>query len=247
MNEFGNEIRTDYAGQVRRGLMINRWLCFGAASFLFAFPGVSQSGEPGVVEVKTIEIKTPESQPVTQHENRREYQRESRHHNPSGDVRRPPADRFDFRGEHAGTIYTPGGWRRLNVDPAMVGPDFLVPYEQDGGETFYVPFPYNRSGRSGRRGDYGRGYSSGQGREFIGLGSSYEIVRPKKPAAEESQQSGHWELRAEQIPVPGEFVDVYHPAVYEVDDAGKHQLVEAAETTRVPKVKIVLRKTWVQP
>lgn len=181
------------------------------------------------MDVKTIEVKLPESRPA---ETRRD------------DARRPPTDRFDFRGEHAGTIYTSGGWRRLNVDPSMIGPDFLVPFEHNGGQTFYVPFARRRSG-------YGQGYGGGRDREFIGLGASYEIVRPRSPVGssvkkDESPRAGRWELRAEEVPVPGEFIEVYHPAVYEVDEEGNHQLVEAAETTRVPKVKIVLRKIWVE-
>lgn len=159
---------------------------------------------------------------------------------PEAFQRVPPADRFTFRGEHAGIIYTPSGWRALDVDPSLIGPGFFSPYGPHAGYSAFVPGVVGAVDRSA---------------ENVGLGASYEIVTPgadrfppgppfaARPAG---PAEGHYELRAEEVPVPGEYVEVYHPPVYVADEEGNLQLVEAEETTRVPKVKIVMRRVWVE-
>lgn len=158
--------------------------------------------------------------------------------------RPPPVDRYDYRGEHAGVIYTAGGWREMNVDPALIGPEFFTPLPGRGGLSVYLPYVH--------------AYDS-QRQPPVALGSSYEIVRPQ-PQGNASTSSttstsktgagaaptGHYEARAREVVIPGQFVEVYHPAVYEVDDTGKEQLVEKEETTRVPKVRLVMTRVWVE-
>lgn len=89
--------------------------------------------------------------------------------------------------------------------------------------------------------------------EPVALGSSYEIVDRRASAAVARRDSaqtappatGHYEVRAEEVPVEGQFVEVYHPAVFETDDQGRLQLVQPEETRRVPKTRVVLRRAWV--
>lgn len=138
-----------------------------------------------------------------------------------------PADRSDFRGEHAGVIYTRSGWRELNVDPELVGPNFFAPHGY--GPSVYVPYYAN---------------------DVVNapapiLGATYEVVYPKEVVIDEAPQAGRYELRATEVVIPGEYVEVFQPAVYELDESGVEQLVEREATVTVPKVKIVLKKVWV--
>ena len=149
--------------------------------------------------------------------------------------RTPPADRFDFRGEHAGVIYTPSGWRAINMDAGVAGPDFFSPYAGHRGLSVYVPFAYDTN----------------RDRNSVALGASYEIVYRKPRSgrtleAKSGQPAGRYEARAKEVVIPGEFVDVFHPAVYETDENGVEQLVQREETTRVPKVRIVIDRVWVE-
>jgi hypothetical protein len=74
--------------------------------------------------------------------------------------------------------------------------------------------------------------------------ASYEIV-------ERRAQSLAW-IRGHEEEVPlvdvidGEFVDVYHPAVYRRGESDELVEVEAERTTREPKVRIILTTVWVE-
>lgn len=149
---------------------------------------------------------------------------------PQTTPRRPmPEDRFAFRGEHAGVIYAPRS--------GYVSERFCSHYHR-GGEGGYGRY-------SGYPSAYQSEYRADRRQEQIGLGASYEIVRPSKPAVAKPAQ-GRYELQPQEEVISGEFVEIYHPAVYRIDEDGKEQLAEEEELTRVPKVRIVLRPVWVE-
>lgn len=56
---------------------------------------------------------------------------------------------------------------------------------------------------------------------------------------------GRFEVRTREEVIPGEFIQVYRPAVYEIDAGGSLRLVEPEETVTLPKVRIVLERVWV--
>lgn len=72
--------------------------------------------------------------------------------------------------------------------------------------------------------------------------ATYEIVKPDQGQWIE----GHWEEVAMQDVIEGEYVEVYHPAVYRKGDDGNLALVEKDRTTREPKVRIILTRVWVE-
>lgn len=142
--------------------------------------------------------------------------------------RLPPTDRFDFRGEHAGVIFTPGGYREINLGPGVSGYEFTPHtggYGGYGRPSVYVPY-------------YGSGHGSLT--EPVALGASYEIVNRAidssvKPGANTGRRA-----RLREVIVPGQYVQLYKPAVYEIGNDGREHLVEAEQTIRVPKVRIVI-------
>lgn len=141
--------------------------------------------------------------------------------------RAAPADRFDFRGEHAGVIYTPGGWRSFDTDWDSGGVAFS-PLPAHRGLSVYVP--------------YGQGGPS-RSSDPVVLGSSYEIVRRSRSArGGTAAPAGSHKTRVREVLVPGEYVEVYHPAVYEVDEDGIERLTQAEEWTTAPKVRLVVER-----
>ena len=72
--------------------------------------------------------------------------------------------------------------------------------------------------------------------------ATYEIVKP------EGRQwvEGHWEEVAMQDVIEGEYVEVYHPAVYRKGEDGNLEAVEKEQLTKEPKVRIILTKVWVE-
>ena len=71
--------------------------------------------------------------------------------------------------------------------------------------------------------------------------ASYEVVPPAPQPAE----TGHYGWVPETEPVEGEFIEVYHPAVYRRLGDGSLQLVEEAGTVREQKVRIILTRQWI--
>jgi hypothetical protein len=140
--------------------------------------------------------------------------------------REPPASRFDFRGEHAGVIYVPRGLDEGTFPQGATGQYFTTP----GGFRVFIPYAPLSGGGMG---------------EPVALGASYEIVRPAKAGRPAAGAAGHYEIRAAEEVVPGEHVEIYHPAVYEVDASGRRRIVEKERTERVPKTRVVLTRVWV--
>lgn len=72
--------------------------------------------------------------------------------------------------------------------------------------------------------------------------ASYQVVEPVKP----QWVKGHYEEVAFEDIIEGEFVEVYHPAVYRQQEDGSLALVEEARTTQEPKTRIILSRVWVE-
>ncbi len=64
-----------------------------------------------------------------------------------------------------------------------------------------------------------------------------------KKDAQPSNQGG-LALRTREEIVPGEFIQVYRPAVYMMDEEGQIRLVEPEGTITLPKVRIVMEHVW---
>jgi hypothetical protein len=55
---------------------------------------------------------------------------------------------------------------------------------------------------------------------------------------------GGFAVRTREEIVPGEFIQVYRPAVYAIDEEGRTRLVEPEATVTLPKVRIVMERVW---
>lgn len=74
--------------------------------------------------------------------------------------------------------------------------------------------------------------------------ASYVIVERRPDQSE--WVPGHWEEVPITDIVEGEFVEIYHPAIYRQTEDGELELLEVERTTREPKVRIILAKVWVE-
>jgi hypothetical protein len=80
-------------------------------------------------------------------------------------------------------------------------------------------------------------------RVYDGAGTAtYQIVEPPLP----QWVKGHFEEVPMQDVIDGEFVDVFHPAVYRRLEDGSLEQIEEAHTTREPKVRLILTKIWIE-
>lgn len=71
----------------------------------------------------------------------------------------------------------------------------------------------------------------------------YEVIDRR---GRQSWVDGHYEEVAAEERVPGQSVEVYHPAVYRQKEGGVLELMEKEKIRREPKVRIILRKVWVE-
>jgi hypothetical protein len=72
--------------------------------------------------------------------------------------------------------------------------------------------------------------------------ASYSVVEPPKPV----WVQGHFEEMPVTDVIEGEYVEVFHPAVYRRGEDGALELLEEARTTREPKVRIIMEKIWIE-
>lgn len=72
--------------------------------------------------------------------------------------------------------------------------------------------------------------------------ASYEVV----PAAKHRESTGYWKRIAVEKAIDGEYVEVYHPAVYEQQKDGTLQQIEPERTVREPKTRVILKRVWVE-
>lgn len=99
------------------------------------------------------------------------------------------------------------------------------------GYALYVPFFIPRETESG---------------ESRRVQPPWKEREPRRPTDRDPVGAvGRFELRTREEVIPGEFIQVYRPAVYEIDAQGRTHLVEAEETVTLPKVRIVLERVWV--
>lgn len=99
------------------------------------------------------------------------------------------------------------------------------------GYALYVPFFLPRSSESGEGGT---------------VRPPWKNREPRRPTERDPVgAAGRFELRTREEIIPGEFIQVYRPAVYELDDQGQLRLIEPEETVTLPKVRIVIERVWV--
>lgn len=66
----------------------------------------------------------------------------------------------------------------------------------------------------------------------------------RKPDRREAGK-GRFEEVAVRDVIEGEFIEVFHPAVYRIDEDGELIEVESARTVREPRYRVILTRVWV--
>lgn len=72
-----------------------------------------------------------------------------------------------------------------------------------------------------------------------------EVIYEVTERGERRWVPGHYEEIVVEEVIEGEFVEVYHPAIYERGENGNLKQLEEERTERLPKVRLIVTQEWV--